>query len=109
MGHERSSRRTAGSTAKVLEADAASLAFLAAPRSVSWPATTTRPGRDAERQYPYRVDIPVQSMGLGKQLNDMLEWCSECFTEWTHAGVTLTEPAPTLCLVLMVDHARQCR
>jgi hypothetical protein len=47
--------------------------------------------RDAERQYPHRADIPVPSMGLGKQLNDMLEWCDERFTDWTHAGVTLPE------------------
>jgi hypothetical protein len=26
--------------------------------------------RDAERQYPHRVDIPVPSMGLGKQLTN---------------------------------------
>jgi hypothetical protein len=44
--------------------------------------------RDAERQYPHRVDIPVPSMGLGKQLNHMLEWCGEHFTDWTHAGIT---------------------
>jgi hypothetical protein len=45
--------------------------------------------RDAERHYPHRVDIPVPEMGLGKQLNDMIEWCCERFTECTHAGVTL--------------------
>jgi hypothetical protein len=44
--------------------------------------------RDAERQYPYRVDIPVPEGGLGKQLNDMIEWCGERFTDWTHAGIT---------------------
>jgi hypothetical protein len=49
--------------------------------------------RDAERQYPHRVDIPVPEMGLGKQLNDMIEWCCERFTECTHAGVTLPERA----------------
>jgi hypothetical protein len=44
--------------------------------------------RDAERKYPHRVDIPVPPTGLGKQLNDMLEWCGERFTDWTHAGIT---------------------
>jgi hypothetical protein len=44
--------------------------------------------RDAERKYPHRVDIPVPPMGLGKQLDDMIEWCGERFTDWTHAGIT---------------------
>jgi hypothetical protein len=44
--------------------------------------------RDAEHPYSYRVDIPVPEDGLGKQLNDMIEWCGERFVEWTHAGVT---------------------
>lgn len=44
--------------------------------------------RDAERRFPHRVDIPVPEGGLGKQLNDMIEWCGEHFTEWAHAGVT---------------------
>jgi hypothetical protein len=47
--------------------------------------------RDAERKHPHRVDIPVPPMGLGKQLNDMIQWCDKRFTEWTHAGVTLPE------------------
>jgi hypothetical protein len=47
--------------------------------------------RDAERRFPNRADIPVPEGGLGKQLNDMIEWCDEQFTEWTHAGVTLPD------------------
>jgi hypothetical protein len=39
--------------------------------------------RDAERQYPHRVDIPVPEDGLGKRLNDMIDWCCERFTECT--------------------------
>jgi hypothetical protein len=42
--------------------------------------------RDAERRFPHRADIPVPEGGLGKQLNDTIEWCDEQFTEWTHAG-----------------------
>ena len=42
--------------------------------------------RDADRKYPHRVDIPVPEGG--KQLNDMIEWCDERFTDWTHAGIT---------------------
>jgi hypothetical protein len=34
------------------------------------------------------VDIPVPEAGLGKQLNDMIAWCGERFSGWTHAGVT---------------------
>jgi hypothetical protein len=29
----------------------------------------------AERKFPIKVDIPVPSGGLGRQLTDMLDWC----------------------------------
>jgi hypothetical protein len=47
--------------------------------------------REAERRYPHQVDIPVRPPGLGGRLNEMLAWCREHFTEWTHAGVTLPD------------------
>jgi hypothetical protein len=47
--------------------------------------------RDAERKYPHRVDIPVPEDGLGNQLNTMVEWCRQRFTEWEHHGVTSPE------------------
>jgi hypothetical protein len=46
--------------------------------------------RDAERQFPHRVDIPVPPLGLGECLNEMHAWCAENVAAgaWTHAGVT---------------------
>jgi hypothetical protein len=44
--------------------------------------------RDAERKYPYRVDIAVPEGGLGKRLHDMVEWCGGRFAEWTSHGLT---------------------
>jgi hypothetical protein len=44
--------------------------------------------RDAERKFPHRVDIPMPENGLGKQLNDMIDWCGGRFAEWTFHGVT---------------------
>jgi hypothetical protein len=46
--------------------------------------------RDAERQFPHRVDIPVPELGLGGQLNEMHAWCETNVAagEWAHASVT---------------------
>lgn len=48
---------------------------------------TTRPAATLSGSTGNRVDVPVPPMGLGKQLNDMIEWCGERFTDWTHAGL----------------------
>jgi hypothetical protein len=32
---------------------------------------------EAERRFPYKVDIPVPELGLGRDLTAMLEWCRE--------------------------------
>jgi hypothetical protein len=37
--------------------------------------------REAERQYPHRVDIPVPPMGAGQALNDMIAWCAAASNE----------------------------
>jgi hypothetical protein len=45
--------------------------------------------RDAERNYPFRVNIPVPTNGFGQTLNTMVEWCRGRFPEWAHHGVTV--------------------
>jgi acetylornithine deacetylase/succinyl-diaminopimelate desuccinylase-like protein len=48
--------------------------------------------RDAERRFPHRVDILVPKSGFGKQLNDMIDWCSARFSDWTHAPSPISDP-----------------
>lgn len=33
--------------------------------------------REAEKRFPYRVDIPVPDGGLGGRLTEMMYWCRE--------------------------------
>ena len=48
----------------------------------------TRFQREAERNFPHRVDIPVPPGGLGRRLTDMHQWCRENVTagEWAQHG-----------------------
>ena len=39
------------------------------------PTDRNRFQRDAERRFPYRVDIPVSASGFGRQLTELHEWC----------------------------------
>lgn len=39
------------------------------------PTDRTRSQRDAERRFPYRVDIPVSTSGFGRQLTELHDWC----------------------------------
>lgn len=50
---------------------------------------------EAETRYPWRVDIPVPSDGLGKKLNDMETWCrAELLDEpWERHGRSVPEDA----------------
>jgi hypothetical protein len=45
--------------------------------------------REAERRYPFRVDVPVPPViGLGGRLNAMVEWCRDNFQPdaWENHG-----------------------
>jgi hypothetical protein len=50
------------------------------------PTDRTTFQREAERRYPYRVDIPVASGGFGRQLAELHDWCRAHvaleFTRW---------------------------
>lgn len=43
--------------------------------SAARPADRTTFQREAERRFPYRVDIPVAAGGFGRQLTDLHDWC----------------------------------
>jgi hypothetical protein len=39
------------------------------------PTDRTTYQREAERRFPYRVDIPIAAGGFGRQLTELHEWC----------------------------------
>lgn len=43
-----------------------------------------------EREFPYKIDIPVPPTGLGRDLTEMLEWCRERVPQlgWAYHGHT---------------------
>jgi hypothetical protein len=43
--------------------------------SAARPTDPTTFQREAERQFPYRVDIPVAAGGFGRQLTELHDWC----------------------------------
>jgi hypothetical protein len=43
-----------------------------------------------EREYPWRVDVPVPPMGLGMLLDEMLSWCtSNASAKWATHGMSI--------------------
>ena len=54
------------------------------------PKRSRNPFRDAaEERFKYKVDVEVpRTQGLGKNLNDMIDWCKERLDseEWTQHG-----------------------
>jgi hypothetical protein len=47
---------------------------------------STSSKRCFEREYPYRVDVPSPATGLGKKLDEMLDWCRQHFRDWQVYG-----------------------
>jgi len=43
--------------------------------SAARPTDRTTFQREAERRFPYRVDIPVAAGGFGRQLTELHDWC----------------------------------
>jgi hypothetical protein len=43
--------------------------------SAARPTDRTTFQREAERRFPYRVDIPVAADGFGRQLTELHDWC----------------------------------
>lgn len=67
-------------------------------------ARTHNPGkRAAERRFPFHVDVPVPTGGLGNRLNEMLAWCRVNIAagEWEQHGASTKEPGQ-----IAVDYAR---
>jgi hypothetical protein len=45
---------------------------------------------EAERRFPFKIDVPVPEIGLGRDLTAMLEWCRQRMREdaWAYHSHT---------------------
>jgi hypothetical protein len=50
-------------------------------------------GEQAERRFPWRVDVPVPGLGLQQRLTAMLDWCERrlggALDGWDQHGITI--------------------
>ncbi len=44
--------------------------------------------REAEKRFPYKVDIPAPEGGLGSRLDAMQQWCRHNVGQWAYQSHT---------------------